>query len=182
MVRQCEYFRQVSEERIKEIDRIRASGGKTELEIWWNSFNKNQGGSCKNKNGIKISVFNIKTKEEKEYTSIKHACKDNGVNYTNVRNKLKKSESNKILYKGFIFKKIVNKIDTGQKINRDNHLKSWKEEDIAYMVQRRPVVPWKSIAVVIGKTAEACSEKYRSIKKEGQLEHYMNYELESIKW
>ena len=104
-MRQCKYFREVSEARMKEIDEIRAAGGQTELEKWWKSSEENA----------------------------KH-----------------------------------------------NLYRKWRDEDIAYIVQRRPHITFKDIASCIGKSVASCSRKYREVQKQGKLEYYMNYKLEAL--
>lgn len=104
-MRQCEYFREVSKARMKEIDEIRAAGGQTELEKWWKSSEENE----------------------------KH-----------------------------------------------NLYRKWKDEDIAYIVQRRPYVAFKDIASCIGKSIASCSRKYSEVQKQGKLEYYMNYKLKTL--
>ena len=104
-MRQCEYFRNLSKARMREIDEIRASGGQTELEKWWKSSEENA----------------------------KH-----------------------------------------------NLFRKWKDEDIAYIVQRRPDVAFKDIASCIGKSISSCSRKYREVQEQGKLDYYMNYKLETL--
>ena len=173
-MRFCEADRIESIRRMKEIDDIRANGGQTEYE-------KIIDKELIHKGHKKTIVINCRTKTVNEYNSIKEACKSNNIEDWIIRNKFRQSGSNKVLHNGLVFKKVdkEKKIET---VNTENHLKPWTDEDIAYMVQRRPEVQWKSIAAVIGKTVDACSEKYRDIKKEGKLSYYMNYKLESIKW
>ena len=108
-MRQCEYFREVSKARIKEIDEIRAAGGQTALEKWWKSLDE------------------------------------------------------KTTYK-----------------NNKYEYKRWKDEDIAYMVQRRPHVTFRVIASCLGKSIHSCQKKYKKIKLEGKLDYYMNYKLEIL--
>lgn len=111
-MRQCEYFREVSIARMKEIDEIRAAGGQTELEIWWNSLEENK------------------------------------------KHKSKKCEPKKYEY--------------------------WKDEDVAFMVQRRPHITFKVIASCLGKSLHSCQKKYKKVKLQGKLDYYMNYKLETL--
>lgn len=56
----------------------------------------------------------------------------------------------------------------------------WEDEDIAYMVQRRPHITFKVIASCLGKSIASCSMKYRKVEAQGKLEYYMNFQLESL--
>ncbi|MEG2246448.1 MAG: hypothetical protein RSC84_03270 [Peptostreptococcaceae bacterium] len=94
-----------SSQRIKEIDKMRSLGKKTELQEWWENLGRLKGDSPK-----------------------------------------------------------------------------WDHEDIAYMVQMRPLVRWKSIARVLDRTDKACQDKYHEISKLGKLEFYQNYKLKTLIW
>lgn len=56
----------------------------------------------------------------------------------------------------------------------------WKDEDIAYMVKRRPYVKWKVIAEVLGKSISSCNKKYMKVEAVGKLDYYRNFKLESL--
>ena len=76
----------------------------------------------------------------------------------------------------------MRQIDEIRAAGGQTELEKWKDEDIAYMVQRRPHVTFKVIANCLGKSIASCNTKYRKIQSQGKLDYYMNYKLESIEW
>lgn len=70
--------------------------------------------------------------------------------------------------------------DYTQKPKKKYEYVLWKDEDIAYMVQRRPHITFKVISEYLGKSIVACNRKYRKVEEQGKLEYYINFKLESL--
>ena len=162
----CEADRIESIRRMKEIDDMRARGLKTECEQIKIDISESRE---KPSRSTKVYIKNFATGEEKEYESIKQACKQNRLNYYQVYKQFKKSSSKKILHNRLLIKKLDEK-----------RTLKWTDEELAFLVQSRPGMQWQDIALALDRTKGACFEKYKSIKNKGNLEYYLNFDYEDI--
>ena len=95
------------DERVAEIDELRALGSSTDLEheIWLEKFKKK---SKRNYVGArKIKVINPAAGTEEIFKSINSMCEEYGFKKKNVRSMFHYRESNKIQYKGLILEKNI---------------------------------------------------------------------------
>lgn len=95
------------DERVAEIDKLRALGSSTDLEheIWLEKFKKKVE-SKRNYVGARIKVINPSAGTEEIYPSINQMCEEYDFKKKNVRSMFNYKKSNKIQYKGLILEKL----------------------------------------------------------------------------
>lgn len=96
------------DERVAEIDELRALGSSTDLEheIWLEKFKKKAESKRNYVGARKIKVINPAAGTEEIYPSINQMCEEYGFKKKNVRSMFHYRESNKIQYKGLILEKL----------------------------------------------------------------------------
>ena len=96
------------DERVAEIDELRALGSSTDLEheIWLEKFKKKAESKRNYVGARKIKVINPSAGTEETYPSINQMCEEYGFKKKNVRAMFHYRESNKIRYKGLILEKL----------------------------------------------------------------------------
>ena len=168
--------------RMKEIDELRARGEQTEYETIDITAEKGI--------GTPLEVKNCRTKEVKNFTSIKKACNEYNIPSHKIVNAFSKAGTNKILYCGLIFKKVKKEKAKKTKI-KDNrqyydpyihnrHNTKVEEWEKAFIVQVRPGMQWKDIGLFLGRTPESCSSILRNIKKKEKLEYYKSLDISGV--
>ena len=63
---------------------------------------------------------------------------------------------------------------------KEGNVMSWNDEDIAYLVQRRPHISYKAISAVLNRTPGACTRKYWQVRRTEKFDYYMNYKLKTL--
>lgn len=177
-----------SRKRMQEIDELRANGGKTEYEEY-NSPNakKQKGNKNLGKKRTIVEVTDLKIKKKTYYTSIREFCEVTDTSRTVIKNQFKKAQNNFILHEGLLIKKVEqsvleskikpHRIYLNSKVDSSNHKNEWNDYEKAFVAQNRPQMKWKSIAIYLGRTAEACSNVMRVIKKEDKLDFYRSIDI-----
>lgn len=96
------------DERVAEIDELRALGSSTDLEheIWLEKFKKKAESKRNYVGARKIKVINPAAGTEEIYPSINQMREEYGFKKKNVRSMFHYRESNKIQYKGLILEKL----------------------------------------------------------------------------
>lgn len=175
--------KEIGRARIEEIDRIRATGGKTELEIWWRSVANNRAYRKQETRGIKhyMKVVDMTTGEEKHYKSMKQACNDNGLGYATIKSKFNREWLEELEIDNFIITKIDKDLVNKNLLQNSNRVKrgsNWSEKDKCFLVQMRPEKTWRQIADKLRRTLPSCEAKYRRLEKEDKLDYYRNLKID----
>lgn len=173
--------------RMKEIDELRAKGGKTGYEKTTNDNKKRSGNPNLKYKKIVLEVTDLKTNKTITYKSMREFCEVNYISRENIKKKFKKAESDQITYNDLIIKKID---VTGLKLdiepyriylNKETDLKKhktkWNDEEKAFIAQNRPQMLWRDITVFLGRSAESCSNMLRELKKQNKLDFYKNIDI-----
>lgn len=175
--------KEIGRARIDEIDRIRAAGGKTELEIWWRSVGKSKIYEKKEVRGViqYIKVVNMTTGEEKHYRSMKQACVSLKLPHGSVKAKFHRYDAEELEIDNFIITKIDKDLVNKNLLQNSNRVKrgsNWSEKDKCFLVQMRPEKTWRQIADKLRRTLPSCEAKYRRLEKEGKLDYYRNLKID----
>lgn len=173
--------------RMKEIDELRAKGGKTEYEKTTNDNKKRTGNPNLKYKKIVLEVTDLKTNKTITYKSMREFCEVNYISRETIKNKFKKEQSHQITYKDLIIKKIdvtdlkLNiepyRIYLNKETDLQKHKTRWNDEEKAFIVQNRPQMLWRDIAVFLGRSAESCSNMLRELKKQNKLDFYKNIDI-----
>lgn len=177
-----------SRKRIQEIDELRANGGKTEYEETNTKNHKKQKGNPNlGKKRTIVEVTDLKTKKKTYYTSIREFCDITDTSRTTIKNQFKKAQNSFILHEELLIKKVEqsvleakirpHRIYLNSKVDSSNHKNEWNDYEKAFVAQNRPQMKWKSIGIYLGRTAEACSNVMRIMKKEDKLDFYRNIDI-----
>ena len=185
------YDKEEELKRMKEIDELRARGEKTEYEKLHPSDSERYKSIQKSysRRGAPIEVTNLSTGEVKKFESIKSASYECNLLDYNIVNRFKKADTNEIVYSGYKFKKInIEKVEFNLKAYRQyydaslhtKHKTKIAEWEKAFVAQHRPMLKWKEISLILGRTPESCGNILRDIKKKGKLEYYKSLDITEV--
>ena len=158
----CEADRIESDRRMREIDTLRANGGKTEYELLLKNIRLEQ--SSRSRLAREVIVKNTKTREVTKHNSIKEACKVYDAPYHIILANIK---NNRVLFKDLLFTSMDHVGNESIVEVKDKVLINyWSKEDEDYLMRARENgVSWKIISEVLDKTISACISKYKKIKR-----------------
>lgn len=173
--------------RMREIDELRAKGGKTEYEESTENKKKPKKNDNFKPKRIIIYVTDTKTNETIAYNSIREFCDINNISREAIKYQFKKTKSEEITFNDLIIKKVekdtvkpkiqAHRIYLNRNVDLGKYKTTWNDYEKAFVVQNRPEMMWKDIAICLGRTAESCSNILRMLKKEGKVDFYRNLDI-----